>query len=292
MRQDAFPGRPQFHWACGGNEEIWRHSVVECHGTRIGVRFNHPELEDDVRRCLLPGWRLVRAAPGKAWISLVDRGPAERQRFGLRSGSRRPLWTPSRKELVERLESEIHHAVAVRARDGLFVHAAVVGWLGRAILIPGRTHSGKTSLAMELVRQGASYYSDEYAVVDAAGYIHPFPRAIRPRPRLDGEPVEAPAVSYEQAAQNGPLAPGLIVATRFRAGGRWRPAPMTAGEALLALVRNTVAVRRDPARAIGTLRRVVRGTPAFCGVRGEAAATASALLNLIESHLTKREEMP
>ena len=47
------------------------------------------------------------------------------------------------------------------------VFPTIVTWgRGRAIVIPGRTFSGKSTLVAELVRAGATYYSDEYAVED------------------------------------------------------------------------------------------------------------------------------
>jgi hypothetical protein len=66
--------------------------------------------------------------------------------------------------------------VAENARRWIFVHAGVVAWRGQAIVIPGATQSGKTSLVAALVRAGAEYFSDEYAVFDARGRVHPLPR--------------------------------------------------------------------------------------------------------------------
>jgi len=54
----------------------------------------------------------------------------------------------------------------------------VVAWRGRAILLPGRSYVGKSTLVMELVRAGAVYYSDEYAVLDARGRVHPFAQPV------------------------------------------------------------------------------------------------------------------
>src|SRR6185369_13624268 len=68
--------------------------------------------------------------------------------------------------VVDRLRREVDETVALCARDGLFVHAGVVAWRGRAILIPGRSMSGKSHLTAELVRRGAMYYSDEFAVLN------------------------------------------------------------------------------------------------------------------------------
>ena len=55
-------------------------------------------------------------------------------------------------------------------------HAGVVGWRGRAIVIPGRSHAGKSTLVAELVRRGAVYYCDEFAVLHETGRVHPYRR--------------------------------------------------------------------------------------------------------------------
>src|SRR5262245_29166046 len=72
------------------------------------------------------------------------------------------------------LSQDIDNMVAQRSRAMLFVHAGVVGWRGLAIVIPGRSHSGKSTLVAELVRRGAVYYSDEFAVLDETGRVHPY----------------------------------------------------------------------------------------------------------------------
>ena len=71
---------------------------------------------------------------------------------------------------------DIDNTVAQRSRQMLFVHAGVVGWRGLAIVIPGRSHTGKSTLVAELVRRGAVYYSDEFAVLDDTGRVHPYRR--------------------------------------------------------------------------------------------------------------------
>lgn len=65
--------------------------------------------------------------------------------------------------MFELFESSLKLFVAEMAPERVFVHAGVIGWHGKAILIPGRSYSGKITLVSELVRAGASYYSDEYA---------------------------------------------------------------------------------------------------------------------------------
>src|ERR671929_229610 len=71
-------------------------------------------------------------------------------------------------------------------------HAGVVGWQGRAILIPGRSFSGKSTLVAALVRAGATYYSDEFAVLDERGRVHPFPKKLSMRLEGSARPRFAP----------------------------------------------------------------------------------------------------
>ena len=57
-------------------------------------------------------------------------------------------------EVLEALERHLHLYVAEKARRKVFVHAGVVGWRGSAIVIPGRTLSGKSTLVKALVEAG------------------------------------------------------------------------------------------------------------------------------------------
>src|SRR5262245_63118361 len=93
---------------------------------------------------------------------------------------------------------DIDNTVAQRSPQMLFVHAGVIGWRGVAIVIPGRSYTGKSTLVAELVRRGAVYYSDEFAVLDDLGMVHPYRRPLvlrgetRPSPDLRLLRVDAP----------------------------------------------------------------------------------------------------
>src|SRR5581483_1001800 len=59
------------------------------------------------------------------------------------------------------LESQAHQQLATLTEKAVFVHAGVVAWRGRALVIPGPSNSGKSTLVAALVAAGAAYYSDE-----------------------------------------------------------------------------------------------------------------------------------
>jgi hypothetical protein len=62
------------------------------------------------------------------------------------------------------LDSQIRIHVGAHASDWTFVPAGVVALGRRALVIPGESFSGKSTLVRALVERGTAYYSDEYAV--------------------------------------------------------------------------------------------------------------------------------
>jgi hypothetical protein len=183
--------------------------------------------------------------------------------------------------VFDTFESDLRLFVAEFARRRVFVHAGVVGWKGRAIVIPGRSYSGKSTLVAELVRAGATYYSDEYAVLDALGRVHPFPQPIQLRKQ--GEFKQAKVHVADLGGQTGtkPLPVGLVLMTQFKDGSRWRPRKLTAGRGVLELLNNTVSARRDPERALATLQRVAAQAQILKGIRGDATEVVAAMLERV-----------
>jgi hypothetical protein len=195
------------------------------------------------------------------------------------SGGVRLARTLDAEEALDAFESAQHCYVAEAARSRLFVHAGVVGWGDRAIVIPGRALAGKTTLVAALVRAGGTYYSDEYAVLDARGRVHPYPTPLSVREPGSDRPRKVPAAALGGSPGLPPLPVGLVLVTYYRQGAPWRPRPLSAGQAALALLANTVAARRRPSAALATLRRVASQAPAIRGVRGEADNVARAILD-------------
>ena len=198
------------------------------YGVRLGVRVDDAALLDRLPFYLPP----VRTRPPTPVVDQLfslctarrDGTPTERSATRVYAGhrliARRIALDPSMR--LDLLRSCLEFHIANSARSWLFVHAAVVGWRGRAILIPGRSRSGKTTLVSALVRAGARYYSDEFAVLDRSGRVHPWSRPLRIRtPGLP--PRSHPVETLGGRAGRRPLPVGLIVVTAYRAGARWRP---------------------------------------------------------------------
>jgi len=252
-----------------------------AYGVRVGVRVTDPAVMDQVAARLPVGWKARSSPRVDHLVSLVvgDREP----RRGLTrlhlvySGAVRAFRTRDLTEALQFLEYHIEEFVAQMAPGRVFVHAGVVGWKGKAIVIPGASHSGKTSLVAALLEAGATYYSDEFAVFDARGRVHPYPRPLRIRDQDDlGRRVSAEAFGAPPARV--PLPVGLVVSTRYDPAGRWRPRSLSQGEAVLELMSHTVPARFRPREVLNVLGQVADRASALKGRRGDARETVPALL--------------
>src|SRR5258707_3121201 len=224
------------------------------YGVRVGVRVNDPSILKDVIARLPPGSK-------PATLRVVD------QLYSVIGGSANPnakvrrlnlaYWNllriaRSRKfdGMLDAFESHVQLTVAEYAPRRVFVHAGVVGWKDRAILIPGLSHSGKTTLVDQLIRAGATYYSDEYAVLDARGRVHPYPRALGMRSPNSDESQKVRAEEIGAKVGSKPLCIGLVVSTNYKHGARWRPRQISRGKGVLELMSNTVSARSQPEMAL------------------------------------------
>lgn len=253
-----------------------------AYGRRIGIRVNNPEVLERLPDRLPPGWKPAPSPVVDHLYSLLVGGAGPHsnvRRFHLLyAGPARLARTMDLDQVLESLESDLQVAIAGTARGRLFVHAGVVGWRGQAIVLPGRTHSGKTTLVAALVRAGATYYSDEYAVFDARGRVHPYPKSLSIRGENGARPRKAPPETLGGPPGVRPLRVGLVAVTDYQPRGQWRPRLLSPGEAMLALLANTVAARRRPKAALATLQQVASQVPVLKGTRGEAEEAVEALL--------------
>ena len=71
--------------------------------------------------------------------------------------------------IFDLLQSLTDEAVTRGLRDMVAIHSGVVAWNGCAALLPGASHAGKTTLVTGLLKRGAVYSSDEYALLGCRG---------------------------------------------------------------------------------------------------------------------------
>ena len=179
------------------------------------------------------------------------------------------------------LGSRLMLHVAEHAPEYIFLHAGVVAWKERALLLPAVSHAGKSTLVAELVRAGATYYSDEFALLDPEGRVHPYARDIQMRRMGAEEQATLPLKQLGGRVGAGPLSISLVVFTEFAENARWEPQPLTQGSAVLEMLRHSIPVQRTPARVMATLSAAMRHATAWRSQRGEAADAARSLMSAL-----------
>jgi hypothetical protein len=264
----------------------WASGVaVESFGLRVGVRTSTVEALALATGRLPPG-RPLAAGRVDLLYSLALGGPGPRpgmrRSHRLYCGDVRIARSLDLQAVLDTLESHARLLVAARSRRGVFLHAGAVAWRGRAIVLPGASRTGKTTLVAELVKAGAAYLSDEFAVIRGRRVVpYPKPLSVRdPYARDRQEPVDVSGLGGWQ--QRRPVPVGLVVLTRFerKAAGRARRLPR--GRALLSLLSHAVAVRIAPQEVLGALEALVRSAPVVRVKRGDARAAARRILAWME----------
>jgi hypothetical protein len=211
-----------------------------------------------------------------------------------RSG-RDSLYTKDEKVLVktprddafENLGARIRMAVAEFALGRVFLHAGVVAWRGKALVIPAPSYSGKSTLTAELVRRGALYYSDEYAILDRKGRVSPFPKMISIRGAIDDfTQVDHPVEAFGGQAGIEAIDVGMVLVTKYKARSAWRPRILSSGEGVLEIIQNTVPIRNDPTFALAVLHEVAKSALIVSSKRGEASKVADNILTFFEKNCT------
>lgn len=171
-------------------------------------------------------------------------------------------------------ESIVHKLTAFRA-----VHAGAVQLRDQVLLLPGRTHSGKSSMVAELLRRGATYLSDEYALIDAEGQAHPYPRPLLLR---NGGPSQTALLPQDCPASiaTGPAPIGWIMELRYDDAEGWNVVAVPQSQGLLILLRHTPHVLAEAPDLLDKFQRAAAHAQCFTGSRMDAARAAEEILRL------------
>jgi hypothetical protein len=193
---------------------------------------------------------------------------------------------------VRALNHELLHGVMLRMPELYFVHAAVVAWRERGIVLPGLSRAGKSTLALALVLEGASFLSDELLALDPArGTARAFPRAVKIRdecagyfPELaasfagtgEGRFLRFDALPADLVAAEAQVA--AVVVPRWTGTGTSRIVRIPRGAALLALSESSLNFGTHRLRSLDWLAELVCRVDAFSLDWGDPREAARAML--------------
>ena len=196
---------------------------------------------------------------------------------------------PKERGLTRHFNSLVRAHVAGKTKNWVFVHAGVVEWRGKAIIIPGRSYQGKTTLVSELIQVGAKYMSDEFAILDSHGLVHPFDRDLAVRsPEVGFERISPHEFGAEKRLE--PLEAGMIVFTEFVENGSWNPRKITVGTGILEAIPQVIPVSFNTEFALKVLNTTFNRAIIVKSDRGEARETAPKVLAYFDESLTAGTE--
>lgn len=271
---------------------MWDGAITfTSHGTTVAVRSTDAAVLKKISMCLPTGAQLCDATTADAIYSwTVEQSGSALPVHVVTMRCRRYL-KPKRiartidiDKALTLLNHDAEFRIAMYAPDDVFIHAAAVSWHGQAVLIPGHSFAGKTTLAAELVRQGAPYYSDEYTVLDTEGRVLPFARHLTLRCECGHPATRLGPEELGGRKETAALPVGGVIVTRYVRGTHWKPHPMTRGQIALALLGHAIDVQARPRHA---LERIVRclgvDVVGLKGDRGEMRPTARDILSRFQS---------
>ena len=132
------------------------------------------------------------------------------------------------------------------------------------------------------MRAGAEYFSDEFAVLDRSGRVHPFAKPIslhRSAPSKN-ESLTVEAIGGRTAEKRARV--GMILATRYQRGARSRFREVSPGQGVLELMRNAYAARSAPSQVLRASRNACTGAILLRGLRGEAQQVVELLARVLD----------
>jgi hypothetical protein len=272
---------PQRH---GGVNEI----AFEAYGVCLAAGSSDPWVLGRMRSLLPPGWKPCPASAVEERFILVgdDLG-----RYELTHGGD-ALPGASGLDLdlaLDMFDSQVRIYLGRKAPEAIFVHAGVVSHRGRAIVIPSPSFGGKTTLVAALVKAGAVYYSDEFAVIDRNGLVQPYAKPLSIR---DGgvEQTEHEVERLGGVAGDKPVPLGMIVITSYEKGAEWKPKRLLPGVGAMALLSNAVPALERPEEVMRAITGAADRAVVIESERGEADAIAPLLLADFERELQREDE--
>lgn len=232
---------------------------------------------DLLEKCLLPGWEVTSLDRHPDITIQVHYDPISHQPWVQVGRAATALLAPE--ELKDHLDQCIHMQIAEHCTEAVFIHAGVVAWQGTAILIPGRSMAGKSTLTRALVEAGCTYYSDEFAPLLPDGRILPYPKPLNQR-RVSQPTRQIPAQDLGWHPALPPIPLGLVLSVRYSAEPDTRGvAELSKAQATIALLENTVCAQIAPERSLLSASFAVRAARCQGGARGDAGDFARALLS-------------
>jgi hypothetical protein len=256
------------------------HSKIkfEAFGVRVGIEVNDARALERVQKIVpMNSTPLLADADTEHNFRLIW-GEDETKEDALYKGDEEISRRVDTERLVAVLDTYMRMTIGEYAPNFVFLHAGVVAWEGEGLIFPAKSFSGKTTLVAELIKKGALYYSDEYAVIDQNGLLHPYPKPLSIR--KEGEHAQTDRSVDELGGRQGmePVPVKLVFLTEFERNAEWLPQILTPGQGVMELLPHALGLRCNPEFTFKVLNLIGERAIIASSKRGEISDLASRLL--------------
>ena len=234
--------------------------------------------------------RLLRAMPTGFRATL---GPGRGRRFAVRRvgrnlefavGGQIRFLGRTKRGFASAVADALETLASTDSRRFAFIHAGGVAIDGRAILLPGRSHSGKSTLVEAFLRRGALYLSDDMTPVDGRLRAHPFPRPLGIRPKAGGMPQRTPIARLGARPADRAIPVALVWCGSFDPLAARPTFKLRQGLAAFAeLLPHAPGAQIRPEVVIPIFTRIAAHVPVYSGVRGEAGQMVDTILRRLDT---------
>jgi hypothetical protein len=159
---------------------------------------------------------------------------------------------------------------AARNEKFVILHAGAVSYNGVGIIFPADSYSGKSSLTAEFVKQGATYFSDEYAIISKDGRLHPFSKPISIREPGGWTQTDVDVASFGGESAKQAVDIGYVLFTKFRKYARWRPKTISRARAVFDMLPHSINGKNNPEFTIQVLQNAIKTAKVLESSRGES----------------------
>ena len=261
-------------------------SYVQFNETQILVRTDVEEIADYI----VQSHKAMIVPAGDRVVGRVD--VLHSERGYLYQGTGRLDFAGEPHLLFGLLTREILSGFMRAHSDVLWVHAAVVAYRERAVLIVGPPTQGKSTLATRLVALGWDYLSDETAPIRmTTDEVLPYPRTpvrrLNPgREVANHESTELEREVIELRAhqiRRSPSTIGLMVFPSFSFGSPPKLESLKPGDACIELIRNCMNLPENRSMGVAKAATLCRSISGHSLIYGDGDEAAGLLQRLVSS---------
>jgi hypothetical protein len=202
------------------------------------------------------------------------------------------------------LDRSIFH-LADHCRGGLSFHAAALAWKENGVLLPGRTRSGKSTLAAWLLTQGFSYLTDELAFIPKGetkiyGFTRPLnlketrSELLKEMLGVEELPEEIVSSHAREITPPGALKPGsvldsaplhVIIFPNFQQHSSFELEELSQAQAGKALMECLINARNLEGHGFQAIAELARATPAYRMSYGSFEQIGQTISRLAENNV-------